>query len=807
MKKYTIALFTLTSLLSYAKTTNNVSIITEISIFHEGILKGRVTAPDGQPLVGADVNLGNESTVTNEKGEYSFSNLSSGEYQLIVTYNGIQETSQVIVKDGETTIQNIIYSSEDQLNLQEVIVDASKIFAEKKSDQVARMPLSNLENPQVYTVVPKELLQEQVATDFRGALLSSPGVTNVTLGVGSGGTGLAMMMRGFSGADGAGAIRNGMATNFVSLSDPVNLERLEIIKGPSSTLFGSTLVSYGGLVNRVTKQAFVGKKGEISLTGGGYNMGRFTVDYNTPLDDSNQTLFRINASVLNEKSFQDQGINKTIMIAPTLKYIVNDRFTLNFDMEYFHSNRNSTYVGISSGIKNLDELDWDFKKSYTSNDITSKADVVNIFADANYKINDNWTSDTRLSYSNTDNDANYLFLIVKDGAGDYLGKKLLQRRLMNIPSNFNTIQVQQNFTAVHEFGKIKNKFLAGIDFTQLRTSDSRTSVNDYDAFATTYLGLTTPQVTVMNGVAPVINRDIYDVALSKTTRAANARDTHTYSAYISNVLTFFDRLNVMASLRVDRYNDRANNYMQTAWSPKLGLVFQVIENQLSVFGNYMNGFKNVAPSLLSNNVKQIFKPEQANQFEGGIKFELLKGKINGTASYYNIKVQDKVRSVINDKQETVSVQDGTQRSKGFEFDLIANPVNGLHLIVGYGYNDSKFEKSAIDKNGNTVEGNTPAGVPHNSANYWVSYKFNQSSLKGIGLGFGGNYSDGYFFNDANTIRVSGFHTMDATVFYEKTKYKLALKMNNISDKNYWTTLSWAMPQEGRTFLASLTFKF
>lgn len=97
---------------------------------------------------------------------------------------------------------------------------------------VARMPLKNLENPQVYTVVPKELLTEQIATDFRGALLPSPGVTNVMLGVGSGGTGLSMRMRGFSGADGAGSIRNGMATNFVSLSDPVNLERLEIIKAP-----------------------------------------------------------------------------------------------------------------------------------------------------------------------------------------------------------------------------------------------------------------------------------------------------------------------------------------------------------------------------------------------------------------------------------------------------------------------------------------------------------------------------------------------------------------------------------------------
>src|SRR5690606_38113543 len=160
----------------------------------------------------------------------------------------------------------------------------------KKSETVARLPIANLENSQVYTVVPKELLKEQMTSDFRTALMSSPGVTNVVLGVGSGGTGLSMRMRGFSGDDGAGSIRNGMATKFVSLSDPVNLERLEIIKGPSSTLFGSTLISYGGLVNRVTKKPLGYQSTELSFSAGSYGLGRVTLDYNTPLNKDNTFL-------------------------------------------------------------------------------------------------------------------------------------------------------------------------------------------------------------------------------------------------------------------------------------------------------------------------------------------------------------------------------------------------------------------------------------------------------------------------------------------------------------------------------------
>lgn len=709
-----------------------------------------------------------------------------------------------------STLSSLALMAQENDSIKEKSIEAvsllgAKKYAEKKSDQVARMPLKNLENPQVYTVVPKELLDEQIAVDFRGALLSSPGVTNVMLGVGSGGTGLSMMMRGFSGADGAGAIRNGMATNFVSLSDPVNLERLEIIKGPSATLFGTTLTSYGGLVNRVTKQPFSDEATSVSISGGGYSLGRITLDYNKPLNSSKTALFRLNTAVQREKSFQDQGINRTFMIAPAFKFIANDRLTFNVDMEYFQSERNSTYVGLGNAkIANFDELNWDWKRSYASNDITSSATVINIFGNANYKINEHWTSDTRVSYSNTDNNANYLFLLVNQNAA-YPNQFLLQRRIMNLPSNFNTIQFQQNVVGQHTWGSVGNKVLFGLDYTQLQTSDSRTMVNDYDAFATTYLKLTTPQVTVLNKDAAALNTNIYETALSQTQRAANHRDTQTFSAYASDVVTFFDRLNVMASLRVDRFHDRFNNYQQTAFSPKFGVVYQLLKDQVSVFGNWQNGFKNVAPSSLATNASLEVKPEQANQLEGGVKFEVLNKKINGTVSYYNIKVKDKVRSVFDSNNVLYAIQDGTQVSRGLEFDLIANPVRGLHMIFGYGYNDSKFEK--VGANQSAIEGKRPTGVPKNSVNYWASYKFMQGALQNFGIGFGGNVSSSYYFNDTNTVKINGFSTVDLALFYEQPSYRVGVKINNLNNQKYWTATSWAIQQQTRTILANVSFNF
>ncbi|SFW49197.1 iron complex outermembrane recepter protein [Sinomicrobium oceani] len=793
IKEYFICLLMFTGVLSGVSAQNATGI------------RGKVTTPDKTPAEGVNITIkgSTSGTVTDRHGNFELPQIGPGTYTLVVSYIGYRTIQKEIeVANGEIITLPAITLQESTEELDGItLTGAAKIFAEKKSDMVARMPLKNLENPQVYTVVPKELLTEQIATDFRGALLSSPGVTNVMLGVGSGGTGLSMRMRGFSGADGAGSIRNGMATNFVSLSDPVNLERLEIIKGPSSTLFGSTLISYGGLVNRVTKKPFSEERGEVGLTAGGYGLGRVTLDYNTPLNEEKTFLFRLNTAIHREKSFQDQGINRTFMIAPAFQYHVSEKLTLNLDMEYFESERNSTYVGIGSAkINSFDDLHWDFQRSYASNDVTSSAKVLNVFANAEFVIDEHWTSDSRVSYSNTDNNANYLFLLVNSGTGAYEGQKTLQRRLMNLPSNFNTIQFQQNFTAAHQWENISNKLVFGFDYTQLQTTDSRTTIGDYDK-----LNTKGDTITVLNQDAPVINVNTYQDALAGQTRAANHRDTQTFSAYVSDVVTVFDRLHIMAGLRVDRFHDRANAYLQTAWSPKFGLVYQIVANQVSLFANYQNGFRNVAPSNLSDDTRLVFKPENANQIEGGVKFELLHGMINGTVSYYNIKVQDKVRSVFNDNNELVSVQDGTQSSEGLEFDLIANPFRGFHIIAGYGYNDSRLTK--VGENQADQEGNRPAATPYNSANYWASYKISDGKLQGLGFGFGGNYSDGYFFNDANTVKVSGFHTLDASVFFEQPKFRVGLKLNNLANKEYWMATSWAIPQQTRTFLANLTFRF
>lgn len=766
-----------------------------------GIVKGTVVTSDGEPIESVSVGVKNTSqgSYTDEKGNFNIT-VASGNHTLLFSYLGSQSKEKSVnVGNGTIVDLGTITFDISSKALDEVVVDGMITkFAQKKSAYVARMPLKNLENPQVYTVVPKELLTEQMAIDFRSVLTSSPGVSSTTLGVGSGGTGMAMRLRGFAGANGAGAIRNGMATNYVSLSDPANLESIEIIKGPSGTLFGTNLISYGGLINRVTKKAHEGKSGEIGFSTGSFGLGRITADYNTPLDNEGKVLFRVNTALHSEKSFQDYGVNKTYMIAPTMTYNVNDRLTLTLDAEYFNSDRTTSYLYVKPGIgiTDINQVAWDWERSYASNDVTSKAKVLNIFAEAKYKLSESWTSQTAVSYSRTDNDANYIFLQVNSAPDS------INRQLMHIPSMFVTNQVQQNFIGDFKLGDIRNRILIGLDYTKLTTSDTRAVLTSFDSKSKDFPTGNIP----LQGKDVPIYLDQYNLKMGTPNRtSANERFTRTYSAYASDVINPIEQLSVMASIRFDRFEDVQSDYLQTAWSPKFGVVYQFLKDKASVFANYMNGFKNQGPSIGNPDGDLVsFKPEHAFQWEGGFKLEFLESKLSGTISAYHIKVEDRIRSVAAPTGSTVTsynVQDGTQVSKGVEVDFIANPIPGMHIIMGYGYNHNEFTKSS------DVEGKRDYGTPKHLANFWISHKLQTGSLKGFGLGLGGNFASGHYLDNKNTINIAGYGKLDGSVFYEQSKFRIGVKLNNLTNKKYWLSDYYAEPQSSRQLIANITYRF
>ena len=746
-----------------------------------GSINGAVRSADGEPIEGATVSIRSLklNAITDEAGDFRFNRVPAGTYTISTSFMSLKGQNQEVTVIAGKNVRAAFVMTETSQALNEVNISTSrgKMLANKKSDYIARMPLSNLENPQVYTVIPKELLKQQLVTDIVNVFQNSPGTVAYNYPAG----GVGVLMRGFVVSPNA---RNGMETSATRSSlDIANLERIEALKGPSGTLFGSTVSSFGGVVNLVTKKPFDTTKVEVAYTTGSFNMNRLTADVNTPLNKDKSVLFRVNLAVNKEASFLSYGFNNAYLIAPSLTYKATDKLTLNFDAELYNATgtrRTYNTYSATSGLLTPADLQINYRTSMFHDDNNGKTSASKIFAQAEYQLSDRWKSTTLLSFVTEDVEYSY------QSYANWTSPTNVTRQVgMWGPISNNYFNIQQNFNGKFSTGGLKHNFLGGINYRYYDGSRrAGASVTPLDA------------INVLSNFAP-IRRKAADAAMPLYVSAIN--DQETWSAYATDVVNFTDRLSAMLSLRVDMFERKgvigADKFSQTSLSPKLGLVYQVVKDKVSLFGNYMNGFQNNAPTQQPNGDILVLKPLYAIQYEGGVKAELLDKKLGITASYYNIFIDNATRT-----EAGYTVQDGQQRSKGVEFELVGNPVTGLTLVAGYGYNDHRILKATNI----AIQGNKVTATPQSIANFWGTYTL-QNKLKGLGFGAGVNYVDKNFFTSDNTFYMPAYTVFTGTVYYDQSKWRLGLKMNNIGNKRYWDI--GGNSQAPRSVMLNLTLKF
>ncbi|GAA4807969.1 TonB-dependent receptor [Olivibacter ginsenosidimutans] len=742
----------------------------------KGGIKGVVRTSDGQAAAFVTIAIkGLKSVRTDDAGEFSFDKIPVGVYEISASYIGLQTQQQLVQVKASQDVSLSFTLAEDAQTLQEVVVEGKRnnIFAKKESDYVARMPLKNLENPQVYSVVGQELMTEQLVTNINQALNNIPGA--VASNDPAGGVGISA--RGF----GVGVnARNGLASPVGrSTIDPVNVERIEVLKGPSATLFGNTISSYGGVVNLVTKKPYDSVGGSLSYSMGSWGLNRITADVNTPVNKDKTALFRVNTSFNRENSFMSTGHSNTFALAPSFSYQINDRLSFLVDFEFYREDRTRTpYPNISAlGLHNVKDIPLDYKTNLYGDDFSGVASTYRSFISAKYQLSDKWVSTTNLSVSNTKAEASY------QAYPNWINQDSIIRGMSLFgPISDTYINFQQNFNGQFNLGSIGNRIVLGLDYLHWE--------EDF-----TYAGADVDTIDIRKGY-PTLGKQQANYALGLSNNAMGwTSGSDTYSVYASDVVNFTKNFLAMLSLRVDRYQQKGG-YGQTALAPKLGLVYQVIGDQVSLFGNYMSSFTNNGPGAQPYGTQIVFDPEHAKQWEGGVKINVFQGNLNATLSYYNINIDDAIRY----DENNFAHQDGKQKSKGFDAELISSPLPGLKLMAGYTYNNNKYIQEDAEDEGLQITGNPP-----NLVNFWVSYKFQSNAiLQHFGLGAGGNYVDKSFYDSNNTIIIPSYFLLNTTVFYEEPKWRLGIKLNNLTNQKYW---SGAVPQPLRSVVANISYKF
>jgi iron complex outermembrane receptor protein len=514
---------------------------------------------------------------------------------------------------------------------------------------------------------------------------------------------------------------------------------------------------------------------------------------------------RINSAYTTEESFQDAGFSNAFFLAPSLKYEVSDKLTFLVNTEFYkNTSAKASMIFLSRyaplSFDSMELFDRNYKRSFTSNDLTMNNNSFNMQMQALYKLSNYWTSQTVLSKSSTKTNGYYQYLWDSANGDEFT------RYISKADGTFYTTDIQQNFIGDFKIGNMRNRLVAGLDYYNSRL------INGGSGW------VANGTVSLVNGTdTGILTQAGTDALLTGSFAGNTEANQEIMSAYVSDVLNVTNKLSVMASLRLDYFDGKTSQYDgvetegQVALSPKFGAVYQIVENKVSVFGNYMNGFQNVAPTTVadldgSNPRTKEFDPEQANQFEVGLKTSLYKDIISASVSYYDIRVKDRVITDPNNINN--SIQGGEVESKGVEVSIVANPIKGLNVIAGFSHNDAEVTKESP---GDGYLGLRPEEAgPETLVNFWANYTVTNGQLKGFGIGFGGNYASEYkTLNRANTgtFALPDYTVLNSALSYDNDKLNVSLKLNNMLNEKYYSGWSTVTPQRLRSITAGVTYKF
>lgn len=702
-------------------------------------------------------------------------------------------------------------------SIDEVVINT---YVKKDSDYSNKMPLKAIEDPQVYSSVDKGVLENQLLFTVDDAFRNVAGAQKMwgaTNRAGDGG--IFLNLRGFVAGN---SIRNGMVAPITTSMDAINVERIEVLKGPSATLFGSNVTSYGGVVNRITKKPYESFGGAVSLAAGSYNYYRVQADVNAPVTNDKKLLFRLNTAYTNQGTFQKTNAkNSFYAFTPSLTYRPMENLEINAELEMFETNAypetafffySSSAELSADNMNKMKDLGYDYKQTYVGDGLKTTAKARNFFGQIHYKINEYIKSSTNVStsYSYSDGFNPYFYFSPNPDNSSEIGIARADQSTKDSKKTY--FQLQQNFNADFKIGSVRNRTVAGFDYMRMNDNQYFMFTNfDWVPFnASDYSG--------MNG--QTLSAKYKDLQNSSnferdnTYRVTGKKDI--YSGYISNVITPVRGLNILTSLRYESVDFKGGKqgqvdtraYKQGAWSPKLGIVYQIIQDKFSVFGNYQNSFTSNGYYISdANSNVTLSDPERANQFEGGFKASLMKGRISTTLSYYNIKVKNTLLNAgYTDQGRAILSQAGSLTSQGVELEANAYLIKGFSVIAGVSYNDMKYTEAD-----DTVIGRRPATASSPwLINFNASYQFLDGALKGLGFGVGGNYaSDNKIVNSKTmgTFILPKYLVMNANVFYDTSKFRVGVKVDNFTNEYYWNGYTTANAQPLANVMGSFTYKF
>ncbi|WPF89209.1 TonB-dependent siderophore receptor [Cyanobacterium aponinum AL20118] len=645
--------------------------------------------------------------------------------------------------------------------------------------------------PQSIQVIPEQIIRDQQLLDLGDALRNVSGVQQTSADP----RGQRFQIRGFSDAS---VLRDGFRQTFgrngnIGFPDLGNLERIEVLKGPASILFG--VVEPGGVINLVTKKPLKQPFYEAQLQVGNRGLIRPSFDISGPFnpDGEGNLFYRVNASYQSEASFRDFDTDiRRFFISPVFSW-ETEKVNLLVNVEYLNDERPNDFglTALGDKVANIPRE----RNLGEPNDI-ARIEQLRLGYRFEYNFSDNWKIRHAFNYLSYDS---YFETANAGSLNEETG--ILSRNFISLDQPSETYEIRLDTVGKFNTGAIEHQLLAGIDFFKRQDLNN---IGRGDFF-------TNIPINIFNPIYNTVPRPNFQ---EEPVFFDGDTTVDAFGFFLQDQIAFTDNLKLLAGFRYDNIDQSNTNRPSVfspegstdsqnndAFTPRIGLVYQPIE-PISLYGSYSRSFVPNSAITVNGN---LLDPEEGEQFEFGIKTELLDKKLSFTASYFNLTK----RNVATPDPDfpNFSVATGEQKSEGFELDLIGEILPGWNMVANYAYIDAK-----ITQDNRGLEGNKLYSVPPNSFNFWTSYEIQQGDLQGLGFGLGFNYVDQRFGDNANSFTLDSYFLTNAGIFYNRDNWRVALNFRNIFDVNYIRAsenrrVNEIYPGEPFTVIGSISVKF
>ncbi|TRX58410.1 TonB-dependent receptor [Fulvivirga sp. M361] len=819
MKKYFISAFlVLISISSWAQV---------------GTVKGRVIDSEGQPIGFANIILKNTTHGTSSDGQGYFSlyNLPEGSQALHVTAIGYESIEQgaVISANKETSLEITLVESITQLQTVEILGRTEKSYANTTSFLATKTSTRLEDIPQSIGYVTKELALDQAAFRVNDVVKNISGVNQFSFYND-------ISIRGFRvrGQQNSGNLVNGMRafTSFWKQQLIPHIERVEVIKGPASALFGNA--SPGGTINRVTKKPLKEQRQSISATVGSFNTFRTLGDFTGPMSKDKTLLYRLNLGYENSGSFRDLQFDKNLIIAPSFSFLPNERTRLNFDIVYQGSEGRLDRGHAVFGDGDLFSVPVT-RALNASNDFL-KEESINATISLRHQFSENISLNSiymRSSYVEDllEHRTANAFATLGDGSMD---PEQVEMRVFIRKRDWNNDNFNNYFNFDFETGVLSHKLLVGYDYfqqllepggSQLQargylTADRSSMINSFNpdnatAYALDSDGNPVPNVPHFDLTDPTANRlrDMSDY-IYQTNLFPQSR-LRTHGIYLQNQITLGD-LQLLLGLRQEYFYDELNYkteneefVTQSALIPRLGMVYS-LSSRVNVYATYTEGYQPQTASIINDpNAGGPFDPLTSNLIEIGTKTNWFDGRLNATLAFYRLVQQGELYSANDPSNPDLQVQIGEEEAKGIELDIIGRITENWSVIASYSYNDAVITESDDE----SEVGRQKPNAPEHTGNIWTKYVIDQGMFKGIGIGLGANFVTerfGSIVRTDNPPLFPGYELVDAAIYYQVDKFQIQVNVNNIFDKTHWVggyDFIRAFPGAPRNVMTTVSYTF